>query len=410
MLGRGEALSVQDAVDLLDRNISFSPQKIITGLESALDMAIADDIYSAEDLPGFDRSTVDGYAVHASDTFGATETSPSYIDLKHEVLMGSEPVFTLMKGNAASIPTGGMLPDGADAVVMLEHVQRADGSTIEVQKPVAPGDNVIRRDEDVKKGELLLSKGRRLKPYDIAVLASLGIAKINVYAKPLVSIISTGDEIVPPETKLKPGMIRDLNSYLLHSLVKTERCEPVRRGIIKDDHNAIKQAIESAIDESDAIIITGGSSVGAKDMAAKVTSELGMVLFHGVAMKPGKPMLAGMIKGKPLFGLPGHPRAVAVCFETFVRPVLRRLTGAVENQTIDSKTVKAKLTKSIHSSFNRVDNIAVMLESSGGELHAVPLLGKSGLIALMAKADGFIAIAHDKLGLESGEIVDVKLS
>jgi molybdopterin molybdotransferase len=419
MLGRGEALSVQEALRLVSENLNKVPKETLSGIEGSLGRVLSRDIVSSEDIPGYSRSTMDGFAVVSSDTFGAKETSPAYLNVRYEILMGEEPSLTLQSGEAAKISTGGMLPPGADAVLMLEHAQTIGGDgddfpfTIEALRPVAPGENVIRKGEDVKTDELVLKKGCRLRPQDLAVLASLGLTKIHVYNPLLVSVISTGDEIVAPNAPLKPGQVRDCNSSLLAGLLLKEGAAPQLRGIVMDDFGLIKSAVERGLEESDMILISGGSSVGTRDMTSKVMSNLGNVLFHSVAMKPGKPLIAGMLSGKPVFGLPGHPRAVAVCFDVFVRPALMRMSGQSETSCSElsdlSHTVSAKLSKAVRSFQGREENVCIALRKENGELWAEPLLGKSGLISTMVRADGSINIPTGKLGMDKGETVQVRL-
>lgn len=411
MLGRGEAVSAQEALRLILDNLPKSlPPEIKLQLEDSYGRVLSRDIASPEDLPGFSRSTMDGYAVSAGDTFGATEGSPAYLEVRHEIPMGAEPDFELKKGEAARISTGGMLPRGADAVLMLEHAQAVDENTIEAQRPVAPGENVIQRGEDARRGEPVLQKGHRLRPQDVAVLAGVGVTEVHVHEKPKVSIISTGDEVVPASSPLRPGQVRDMNSYSLAGFIISEGGVPLRKGILKDDYQAIRAACEGSLKDSDMVLITGGSSVGARDMTARIMEDLGRVLFHSVSIKPGKPMIAGIAGGVPVFGLPGHPRAVAVCFDAFVRPVLSLLAGVKAGRVEDMKrTVTARLAKSIRSSSGRQEFFSVALAESEGELEATPLLGKSGLITMAVKAHGTVCVPAGKAGLDKGEVVEVRL-
>jgi molybdopterin molybdotransferase len=347
--------------------------------------------------------------VSSPDTFGAKETSPAYITLTGEVLMGAAPDFIVRKGESARIPTGGMLPEGADAVVMLEHAQIISDDMIEVLRPVAPNENVIRRGEDIKKGETVLVSGHRLRAQDIGALAGIGVTEIDVCKRPLVSIISTGDEVIPAGSPLLMGQVRDINSYTLAGLIRDCGGIPVKKGIFKDDYAVIKQALQEALQDSDMVLISGGTSAGTKDMAADIINDIGRpgVLFHGVSLKPGKPMIGGVVGGKPVLGLPGHPAAVAICFDLFIRPLLDRLSGLRTRQYF--KTVQARMAKSIASAAGREDHIRVCLEERDGELFAAPVLGKSGLITTLVKAHGVVAISQGKLGLDAGEEVSVKL-
>ena len=411
MLGRTAALEAHTAQSLiLD---SLKAQKTATEMihiDEALGRVLSETVASAEDLPGFSRSTMDGFAVMASDTFGATETSPAYLEVSGEIGMGQEPDTPLKQGQAIRIATGGMIPQGADSVLMFEYASETGSSIIEVQRALAPGENIIQRGEDMRLGETILARGARLRPQDVAVLASAGIVRVEAFKRPRVSIISTGNEIVPPDEELRPGLIRDSNSYLLASFLESAGAVPLKCGIMQDDFEQICHALEAAADNSDMVLISGGSSVGTRDMTERAIECLGNILFHSVQIRPGKPFLAGSVKGTPVFGLPGHPRAVAVCFEVFVLPALVRISGESEHESRSLRgTVTAQMKKSVHSSAGRREYIDVTLESVDGELWAEPLLGKSGLLRTIVRADGRICVPVGKPGLDSGETVTVTL-
>ena len=400
--------SLNEAWELLIQAIPFKilPPEVIP-IESAYRRVTYENIFAPEDLPGFRRSTVDGFAVRSQDTFGAKETMPVYLTLKGEIPMGEKPSFKLNSGEAAAIATGGMLPEGADAVVMVEYVNIVSENLIEVLKPVGPFENVIAEDEDVKKGELIIPAGHILKPQDIGGLAGLGISQVKVSKKPKVAIILTGDEIIPHTEKVTPGKVRDINSFTLAGLIEENCGIPIKMGIIKDVYQEIKKTVKKAYEIADIILISGGTSAGTKDMTAQIINELGEpgILFHGVAIKPGKPIIAGLCNNKPVFGLPGHPVAVYMCFNLFVKPVMERITG-VTQKTFKPK-IKAKISRSISSQAGRTDFIRVYLEEKNGEIWAHPLLSKSGLIMSLVKADGIVVIPDNKLGLEEGEEIEV---
>jgi molybdopterin molybdotransferase len=413
MLGREEVLSVGNAREVLLKAVNFPLLKEIeTDIEHSLDRIISRDIISPEDLPGFTRSTMDGYAVHSSDTFGAREGMPSYLNLVGEIFMGEEPRFMIKKGEAVKIATGGMLPEGADAVVMIEHTSEASNDLIEVLKPVAPGENTIQSGEDCKKDEFVLRKGHKIRPQDIGALAGIGVTITGIYEKPKMAIIATGDEIVPASSSLKTGQVRDINSYSLSGLIEANGGIPVKKGIYKDTYEELEEVLQEALKDSHLIAITGGSSVGTRDLTAKVINNAGEpgVLFHGVSVKPGKPTIGAVIKGKPVFGLPGHPAAVIVSFELFIKPVLKIMTGETDKLPHRfRKTVQAKLLRNILSSAGREDHVRVSLEDKNGQLWARPILGKSGLITTLVKADGTIIVPLEKTGIEEGIEVDVEL-
>jgi molybdopterin molybdotransferase len=413
MLGREELISVERALELLFSCAPFRrPSGTIASLDQAHGMVTSTDILSPEDLPSFNRSTVDGYAVNSADTFGATDSLPAYLTIRAEIFMGERPDFSLNPGEIAKIATGGMLPVGADAVVMFEHTQQIDETMIEVMKAVSPGENVIQSGEDAQKGALILLSGHKLRPQDIGALAGLGITSVPVYKKPRVPILSTGDEIVPADEPIQPGQVRDINSYTLSGLIMNAGGIPLRKGIFKDNYDTIRETVEKSLQDSEMILITGGSSVGTKDMTAKVINAMGKpgVLFHGVSLKPGKPMIGGVVNGTPIFGLPGHAVAVHVCFELFIRPLLENISGIKEKQFSSiTRRVKARIGKNISSNPGREDHIGVTLEERDGELWAFPIFGKSGLITNLTRADGTAVIPLRKFGVQEGEVVEIRL-
>lgn len=410
MLGRNDVIPLIKAIELLDKAIFIAPETQTLPLEDTCGRILAEAITSTEDLPHFARSTMDGYALKAADTFGATETLPAYIKVTGEVFMGKTPYFSIKQGEAAKIPTGGMLPGGADAVLMYEHTQPFGNSDIEVLKALAPGDNVIQKGQDISKGTLLLNRGHKLRPQDMGALSAIGLSDVVVYKRPIVSIISTGDEIIPPGQPLKGAEVRDINSYNLHGLLLNNGALPVRKGIFRDDYDTIRGVVEEAVKTSQMVLITGGSSVGTLDHTKKIIAGLGRpgVLFHGVAVKPGKPLIAGSVDGIPIFGLPGHPAAVTVSFEVFIKQVLRRLTGEAAKEP-DTNIIKARLTYSLSSQPARTDFIWVKIVNQDGQTCAQPILGKSGLIGTLVRADGIIEIPAGKRGVEEGEEVLVRL-
>ena len=381
-------------------------------IEQAYHRVLAEDIFSPEDLPGFSRSTMDGYAVFAEDTYGASEASPAYLSISGRILMGKGADFTLKRGQAAEIPTGGMLPEGANAVVMYEHTNRIDDSMVEILKPVASGENIIRADEDIKKGELVLTAGHRLRPQDIGALAGVGITVVRVFKRPVVSIISTGDEIVPPDEPIGPGKVRDINSYNLYGLVMDAGGIPKKKGIIRDDPERLESVLMDAISSSDMVLITGGSSVGERDYTAELISKLGKpgILFHGVAIKPGKPLIAASAEGKPVFGLPGHPAAVTVCFNNFIKPVLKTIAGENPKGHLKLCSTRAYFSRNLSSNPGREEHIRVrLIYSDSGLPIAEPVLGKSGLIKTLVEADGVVVIPKGVNGLYEGQEVEVIL-
>ena len=375
------------------------------GLDCALGRVLAQDILAEEYVPGFDRSTVDGYALRGADTFGCSESIPALLTCEGAVEMGKEPAFAVGPYQCAAIPTGGALPEGADAVQMVEHTEDYGGGEIGIVKSVPPGANLIFKGDDVKPGDLVLRKGRRLEPQDVGALAALGVTQVPVVPRLRVGLISTGDELVPPEQDPGPGQVRDVNGPLVAALLAQAGVEPVPLGIVPDREELLREAVEKALETCDCVVLSGGSSVGEKDAACRVMASLGEVLCHGVAMKPGKPTLLGKAGGKPILGLPGHPVAALFTAKLFLIPLLARLEG----RTWAERTVSARLAQTVPANHGRAQYTGVTLEEKPDGLWAVPIWGKSGLITTLAGADGFFCVPRDREGIPAGESVEVSL-
>ncbi len=376
-----------------------------TSLYESCGRILAEDICAQEYVPAFNRSTVDGFAVHAKDTFGCSDSIPAILENTKEILMGQEADFTLKKGFCAPIPTGGQLPEGADAVQMVEFSEDYGDGTTGILKPVAPGNNVILKGDDVYPGKSVLPAGRKLNAQDIGALAALGIVNVPVFQKLKVGILSTGDELVPPEESPRPGQIRDVNSSLVASLIAQSGATPVNYGIILDQEELLDAAVKRAVSECDVILISGGSSVGVKDATCRIIEAQGRLLFHGIAMKPGKPTIFGKIKDKPVMGLPGHPVAAFFITHLFVRPLLARLTG----QTLRKFQATAILAESVEANHGRAQYNGVFLKKKEEQLIAYPIRGKSGLITTLAGSDGYFCIPRDCEGLPAGAPVQITL-
>ncbi|RJR34791.1 MAG: molybdopterin molybdenumtransferase MoeA [Deltaproteobacteria bacterium] len=403
-----KAVSVREAREMLG---SYSgkgqPREEVPLLES-LGRRLAEDIRAVDNVPGFDRSTMDGFAVRAQDTYGASDGLPAYLEIAGEVLMGREAEGGTAAGRAWRIATGGMLPPGADAVVMVEYTEELDGLNIGVTRPVAPGENVIRRGEDVAADTVILRAGHCIRPQDLGLLAAAGVSRAAVFSPARVAIISTGDELVAPDAAPRPGQVRDINTYTLYGAVVAAGGRPGLYGIVRDDFAELKSVLERALDENDMALVSGGSSVGARDVAAGVINTLGKpgVLFHGIAVKPGKPTVGAVVGSKPVFGLPGHPASALVVFELLVAPLLR--AGRYPQNELEFP-LRARLTRNVRSAAGREDYVRVRLGVRDGELVAEPVPGKSGLITTVAYADGLARIPAGKEGVEAGEAVAVKL-
>lgn len=378
-------------------------------ISDALGRVAAADIIAQENLPPFSRSTVDGFAVRSADTFGASESSPSLFSIIGEVLMGQQATDTLLPGQAVIIPTGGMLPAGADAVVMLEYTERPDSSTLLVLKMVAPGENIVVQGEDVQTGTVIIEQGQQIAPQHIGALASCGYTEIQVCKQLEVAIISTGDELVDIQEPLEFGQIRDVNSYALAAMLTEVGCKVKRMGIVKDTYEKFYDALAKAVTMSQLVVISGGSSVGARDYTVRAIEALGTpgVLMHGIAVKPGKPTIYGMVDKVPLFGLPGHPVAAMTICDQLVKLAARMRMGHKQPQ--ERIAIPARLARNVASAPGRDDFINVRLRKRAGEYTADPILGKSGLISLLAQADGVMHIPTDKSGVYDGEMVEILL-
>ena len=376
-------------------------------VRESLGRVLAADVSSPIELPTFPRSNMDGYAVRAQDTFGASDGLPAYLKVSGEVPMGRAPAIRVRPGEAVRVATGAMMPDGADAVVIVEQTQEVDPTTIEVYRPVASGGNVVQIGEDVKRGERLLPRGHRMRPQDIGGLLGVGLLTVPVTRRPRVVILATGDEVVLPETEPGPGEIRDINSSIVANLVLQAGGVPVPLGIVKDDRAALQEAAARGLTDGDVLIISAGSSVSTRDLTAGIIGTLGApgVLVHGVALKPGKPTILAVCNGTPVFGLPGNPVSTFVTFDLFVRPTLYRLVGTEAPPPV---TVQARLAKNVASAFGREDYVPVRLRDEGGEAMAEPVYGKSNLIYTLVRADGLITIPLNVGGLSAGQMVEVR--
>ena len=407
-----KVLTVPEARNIIIQHFTGGQRKMTVPLLKSLGQRLAVAVVAAESIPGFDRSTMDGFAVRAKDTYGSSEGLPAYLDIDGEVLMGRDAGTELKSGHCRKIPTGGMLPPGADAVVMVEYTEVLDYKTIGVIRPVAPGENTVLTGEDVSPGNVVFQAGKVIRPQDLGMLAAMGISEVGVAVPLKVGIISTGDEVVPPEQKAGPGQVRDINSYALYGQVLVNGGEPCLYGIVKDDFNALREVMQKALAENDLVLLSGGSSVGTRDVAAGVIASLGEpgVLFHGISVSPGKPTVGASVSGKPVLGLPGHPVSAMVIFDLLAAPLVRLGGYAIKGSNfIDDFSVRARISRNFRSAAGREDYVRVQLKLKDGELWAEPVLGKSGLISTMVKADGLARIPLYNEGVETGEKVAVKL-
>lgn len=411
-----KVITIEESIKIFresfDFDTFFQNRKQKIELNQAFTRVLAEDIVSRENIPGFNRSTMDGYAVKASDTFGASDSLPAYLDLIGEIKMSEKPSCVLKNGQAVRISTGGMLPEGANSVVMLEYTENISSSMIEISRSVAPWENVLREDEDIKSNEKVLEKGYCLRPQDIGLLAALGWESINVFKKPKIAIISTGDEIVPINQKPEPGQVRNINTFMLGAAINQLGCIPHYAGIVKDNEKVLTNELQSFREnpEIDLVLISGGSSVGVRDYTLKVLDSLGSpgVLVHGLALKPGKPTIISLNDGKLFIGLPGHPVSAMMVFENVVKKIIYELKGEIFHFEYE-KTIDALLDSNVFSDAGREEYVRVVLKNRHGQLWAIPVLGKSGMISSLAAADGYITIRLNQEGLYQGEKVTVTL-
>jgi molybdopterin molybdotransferase len=394
--------------DALSETVTAQPSERISS-DSALNRVLAEAVMAPERLPPFNRSTVDGYAVRAEDTFGASASLPCYLEIAGEVPMGAASGLTLNERQAALVHTGGMMPAEADAVVMLEDTQSLADSEIEVHRPVARAENVLRAGEDLEVGQVALEKGQRLRAQELGGLAALGVTEVSVVSRPCVAIIATGDEVVTPSARLEPGQVRDVNSAMLTGLVTQAGGLPQLRGIIPDDETMLLSESLRAMQEADVIVITAGSSVSVRDRTANVLGKLGApgVLVHGVSMKPGKPTIIAVCEGKLAIGLPGNPVSALVAAGVFLAPVIRFLLG--ERGPDLQPFVEARLAVNVASKAGREDYLPVRLEPSGDNWLAQPVYGRSNLVFTLARADGLAHIPPETTGLPLGSVVRVQV-
>jgi molybdopterin molybdotransferase len=405
-----KVLAPQEALRLLLAVESVGTELVPTIKARA--RVLAADLYSAVDLPHFHRAAMDGYAVKAKDTFGASQSLPAYLKLAGVVEMGKEATQALNSGEAIRISTGGMMPPQGDAVVMVEYTDETDAGLVEIHRGVSPWQNVIQVGDDIKQGELVFQRGRRLKAHDLGALTGVGISSVPVYKRPRVGLISTGDEIVDADTEPRPGQVRNINQHSLAGLIEECGGDLKDWGVIRDDRGDLSKAIGEALDWGDLVLLSGGSSMGAKDIALETILSFpnSEFIFHGISIAPGKPTIFARACGKPIMGLPGYPVSALVIFDLFGAPLIRRLGGeSADALQRFSRTVRARLKTNIASQLGREDYVRVTLERQSDRLIATPLPSKSGAIFTLVKADGMVRIEMNQDGLEQGEEVDVIL-
>lgn len=397
-------VTLNEALKIIEENTEIELLREDVDLCMAEGRIIYEDILSSTNVPNFRRSIVDGYAVRFRDTIGASESIPAILNIKGEVIMGEKPIMNIEKsGECFYIPTGGMLPEGADAIVMIEYTDKLDETTLIVNSSVAFLDNVVIEGEDIGKGEKLICRGDKIRPYEIGVFSSIGIGKIGVFKKPKIGVISTGNEIVDWDKTPTPGKVRDINTYLLYSSIQRDGGEAVNYGVVNDDFNILKEIMEKALNECDAVVVSGGSSVGKKDQTLKVINsfEDKGTLVHGLSVKPGKPTIIGKCRGKLVFGLPGHPLACSIIYTTLVKKYMESMMEFKEEQF----PVSCVFPINYHKAKGREEYLPVIIKIEEGKLQAYPVFTKSGLITGFSKAWGYIRIPKNEEGIKENDRV-----
>ena len=402
-----DAVSIDEARKLLFNH--FTPKRAVekVPIHLAAGRVLARDVYAITDVPPFDRATMDGYAVRAEDTFTAEEDSPVILKVVGVIEAGKKPEIEIDRGEAAEIATGAMMPKGANAVVMVEYTRRR-GDRIEVLKPVSPGENVMYAGSDVMAGELLVREGSRLTHREIGVMAACGIGEVEVYRKPRVAIISTGNELIRPGEKLMEGKIYDVNSYSLAAAVEENGGEAILMGIARDDEAEMRRMIDKALREADIVLTSGSTSAGAGDVMYRILDEFEPgVLVHGIAIKPGKPAIIAVSDSKPVFGLPGYPTSAMTVFEVMVAPIIREMAGLAEDEMVK---LRANLALKVFSAEGRREYLPVNVVEGAEGYSAYPVSGSySGAVTAFAFTDGFVEIPENVVMLEEGDEVEVRL-
>lgn len=407
-------LKVKTAEEVLEILQQLDPlESESVRLEEACGRVLSVPVQAGEPIPHFPRAVMDGYAVRAQDTFGASESLPAFLEVAGEVQIGHAPAVLVERGKAVAIPTGGMLPAGADAVVMVEYTTPFDKGSIEVTKPVAPGDHIIGAGDDVGLGEELYPSGWKLRPQDVGVLAALGMSSVPVHRRPRVAVVSTGDEVVPASTEsLPPGKIRDINMFTLAAQIRSAGAEIGRTRLVTDDLEALVAECRASLTDHDVLMLSGGSSVGVRDFTLRVLEAFpgAELLVHGVAVRPGKPTILAKIGRKIFWGLPGQPVSALMICRSFVVASIERLQGrAGKLDEMTGASRRAVLIRQLPSVHGRTDYVPVVLSRSGESLEAAPVFGNSAMISTLGRADGYVVVPEHLEGIVRGAKVTVHL-
>ncbi|MDW7672595.1 MAG: molybdopterin molybdotransferase MoeA [Bacillota bacterium] len=397
--------AVQETIMSLCSSMTLHSEEV--PLPDSLHRILSTPVTSPHDVPEFHRSTVDGYALNAQDTFGASEAMPAMLTLKGEVHMGTQASVIIAPGECAYVPTGGMLPEGADAMVMVEYVEALDQNTLLIQQPVSPGANILHKGEDLQRQEIIFEKGHRLRPQDLGLLAGMGFQNIPVAVPPRVAVISTGDELISPEDPLSPGKIIDMNTYSLSAALREDGYQLSGTAVVKDNLDILQKTIHSFMDKADIILISGGSSMGEYDITKKAIDGMGEpgAVIHGMSVKPGKPTIVGMAEGVLMLGLPGQPVSALVVYHLLMKPLFQYLTDA----HVITPVLTGELTVNVPSAPGREHYVMVTLLTENGKILVTPQHGKSGMLSMMGRAQGMIKMDVNQEGLTKGTPVEVIL-
>jgi len=396
----GALLPFDEAKRVIDDNIKPITRTESVNIDDSLGRVLAEEVMATLSTPPFDRAAMDGYAVKAKDTFNSSQLNPKVLNLIGELHAGETPQKRVNTKECIQIATGAMMPKGSDAVVMVEDTEK-ENKKIKIFKSVYPKANMAEKGEDIKEGELILKHGLVLDPGKIGVLASQGTNKIRVYEKPKLAIIPTGEEVCEVGKRLRRGQVYDINSHTISSVVRANGCLPVKFGIVGDDNEELKSTIAEAL-KNDLVVISGGSSVGERDLLLDVLQNMGEVLFHGIQVKPGKPTIFALIQGKPIMGMPGYPTSCLINTYLLLLPAIRKMAHLPPRKR---EIVEARLSRRVPGSVGRRQFLTVRIDGD----KAVPMFKESGAITSVAEADGYIEIAENIDLLEKGEPVTVTL-
>ncbi len=411
-MGALQTRSLEEAISLALAHSEPIAEQETTPTTDALGRVLAEDIFCPEDVPGFARSAMDGYAVRAQETQGASREHPVTVRILSSIEMGQDPrtLPVVNRGEACEIPTGGPMPPGADAVIMFEETERQDNQFVRIFTAIAPGTHVLPPGSDFRRGERVFTSGHKLRAVDIGALLAMGVLSVRVYRRVRVGIISTGSELVEAEEKIRSGQVRQINSHILSGLIASQGAQGVLLGIVPDEKERIRAAVRHAVSHCDMVLISGGSSVGARDWTLQILQELGQVLVHGVQIRPGKSTLFAVVERKPVIGLPGNPVSSVIVFEKFVRVVLARRSG-LKVLLPSHRLVSAQLTQTVQSAMGREDFVAVRLkiDETSKTLYAEPLWGHPNNISTLARADGILCVPSDLEEIPQGARIWVEL-